>query len=60
MLIQQQQELVLMLALVACFDRWDSHETSVVFASLFIIGFFQKKSLVLDRRKRGRRLVRRT
>ena len=51
-LILQQQELVLMLAIIACLDTWDSHETSMVFASLFVIGFFKKVSCLRQKKKR--------
>lgn len=52
MLILQQQELILMLAIVACFDTWDSHGTSMVFASLFVIGFFKKVSCLRQKKKK--------
>lgn len=52
MLILQQQELILVHAIVACFDTWDSHETSMVFALLFAIGFFKKVSCLRQKKKR--------
>jgi len=36
----------------ACFDTWDSRETSMVFASLFVIGFFKKVSCLRQKKKR--------
>lgn len=51
-LILQEQDLVQILATVACFDTWDSHEPSMVFASLFIIGFFKKVSCLRQKKKR--------
>lgn len=50
--VLQEQNLVQILATVACFDTWDSHEPSMVFASLFIIGFFKKVSCLRQKKKR--------
>lgn len=50
--VLQEQNLVQILATVACFDTWDSHEPSMVFASLFIIGFFKKISCLRQKKKR--------